>query len=272
MVEEEFVQILTRLGLTISQAKVYLALLELKKAAGKIISKHSKVARQEVYRVLAELQEKGLVKKIIARPTEFEPIRIEDCISILIKRKKNKISETQKEATILLQKLKQKSSKNTLEEDETRFILFPEQAITRKKKGMLKAVRRSFDVVTSWKNPHAIMLIGMEDIDEALRRGVKIRVIIDKPGGEKLLSDTRKHLEKYPTFKISYLPNAPKALISIYDNKEAWVCTCTSPVLKKCPTLWTNNSCLLLILQDYFEMMWCKAVEGNFKIPCKPKK
>jgi sugar-specific transcriptional regulator TrmB len=64
MVEEEFVQILTRLGLTISQAKVYLALLELKKATGKITAKHSEVARQEAYRVLGELQEKGRVSDI----------------------------------------------------------------------------------------------------------------------------------------------------------------------------------------------------------------
>jgi hypothetical protein len=137
---------------------------------------------------------------------------------------------------------------------------------------MLKAVRRSFDAVTSWRDPHAIMFIAMEDIDKALRRDVKIRVIIDKPDEEKLLSDIRKHLEKYPTFKIRYLPNAPEALMSIYDEKEAWVCTCTCPVLKKCPTLWTNNPCLLSILQDYFEIMWFTAMESNLKIPCIPKK
>jgi sugar-specific transcriptional regulator TrmB len=272
MVEEECVQILTRLGLTISQAKVYLALLELKKATGKITAKHSEVARQEAYRVLDELQEKGLVEKIIARPTEFEPIPIEDFISILIERKKNEISETQKETTILLQKFKQKSSKNTLEKDEARFSLFPEQITIRKEKEMLKAVQRSFDVVTSWRNPHTIMFIAMEDIDKVLRRDVKIRVIIDKPAEEKLLSDIRKHFGKYPSFKIRYLLNTPKALMSIYDKKEAWVCTCTHPWLKECPTLWTNNPCLLSIIQDYFEVMWLTAIKSSFKIPRKPKK
>jgi hypothetical protein len=96
MAEEEIVRILTRLGLTISQSKVHLALFELKKATGKITAKHSKVARQEAYRVLDELQEKGLVEKIIARPTEFEPIPIDDCIYILIKGKKMKFLKTGK--------------------------------------------------------------------------------------------------------------------------------------------------------------------------------
>jgi sugar-specific transcriptional regulator TrmB len=259
--EEEDVQTLTHLGLTISQAKVYLALLELEKATGKTISKHSKVARQEAYRILAELQEKGLVEKIIDMPTEFKPIPIEDYISILIERKKNEISETQKEATRLLQKLKQKNSKNTLQEDETRFSLFSEQVAVRREKGTLKAVQRSFDVVTSRRDPHSVIFIDMEGIAEDLQRGVKIRVIIDKPDEEKLLADIIKHLKKYPNFKIRYLPKAPKALMSIYDKGEAWVYTRSNPVLEECPILWTNNPCLLSILQDYFEMMWLTALE-----------
>ncbi len=272
MAEQEIVQSLTQLGLTISQAKVYLALCELKKATGRITAKHSKVARQEVYRVLAELQEKGLVTKIIAMPTEFKSIPIEDCVYILTKRKKNKIAEIQKETTILLQKFKQKSLRNTLGEDESRFSLFPQQASVRKKKKTLIAVRRSYDVVTSWRNPHSTMFIAKEEIDKALGRGAKVRIITDKPDEEKLLSDIGKHSEKHPTFKIRYLLKAPKALMSIYDKKEARICTCTHPWLKKCPTLWTNNPCLLSILQDYFEIMWFTATQSNFKIPRKPKK
>ncbi|MEJ5326773.1 MAG: helix-turn-helix domain-containing protein [Candidatus Bathyarchaeia archaeon] len=97
MVEEELVQILTRLGLTISQVKVYLGLIGLKQASGKVIAKHSKMARQEVYRVLAELQEKSLVEKIISRPTEFKPVSIEDCLSILVaSKKKTRFLKTRK--------------------------------------------------------------------------------------------------------------------------------------------------------------------------------
>ena len=195
-IQEEDAQALTRLGLTSSQAKVYLALLELEKATARTLSKCSNVARQEAYRILAELQEKGLVEKIIAMPTEFKSIPIEDCLHILIERKKTEISETQKKATKLLQKLKEKNSKNTLQEDETRFSLSSEQAAVRRKKGTLNAVQRSFDVVTSWRNPHADLFIHMEEIGEALQRGVEIRVIIDKPDEEKLLSDTIKPLKK----------------------------------------------------------------------------
>ena len=175
--------------------------------------------------------------------------------------KKNEISETEKKATRLLQKFKEKKSKSTLQEDETRFSLFPEQTTVRRKERLLEAVQRSYDVVISWRNPHSAIFTDVEGIAEALQRGIEIRVIIDKPDEEKLLSDIMKHLKKHPNFKITYLLNAPKALMSIYDKKEAWICTCTHPALEECPTLWSNNSCLLSVLQDYFDTLWLTAVE-----------
>ncbi|MEM4733518.1 MAG: helix-turn-helix domain-containing protein, partial [Candidatus Bathyarchaeia archaeon] len=80
MYHKEDVQTITKLGLTTSQVKVYLSLLQQKKATAKTISNFSKIARQEVYRVLSDLYEKGLVEKIIAKPTEFKAVPIEDCL------------------------------------------------------------------------------------------------------------------------------------------------------------------------------------------------
>jgi sugar-specific transcriptional regulator TrmB len=265
-VEEENISILTRLGLTAAQAKVYLTLLECKEGTGKLISTHSKVARQEVYRVLTELHEKGLVEKEIAVPTEFVPVPIEACISILIKSKKKEISENRKEARLLLQKFKEKNS-NKFEEKESRFSLFPEQSTVRKEKLALDAVQKSFDVITSWEDPRSVIFIDAAEIAQALQRGVRIRVIIDKTDEEKLVSDSIQQLEKYSTFKVRYLPSTPEAFMLIYDNKEIMLCTCTDPMVEKCPTLWTNNPCLLSILQEYFEMKWRTAITSR-----KPEK
>jgi sugar-specific transcriptional regulator TrmB len=44
------------------------------------------VARQEVYRILYELQEKGLVEKVMAIPTEFKEALIQYSVRILIER------------------------------------------------------------------------------------------------------------------------------------------------------------------------------------------
>ena len=258
---------LTRLGLTSSQAKAYLALFRSGLSNAKKISKNSGVARPDVYRVMEELEKLGLVEKIISAPYKFRAISIHDGFAILMERRVKETSELQATTREILDEFKNNNARTALEEDETRFSLFPEQATVRRKGRTLDNVRRGLDMVTTWRNPHADLFIHMEEIAEASQRGVKIRVIIDKPNEEKLVSNIIKHLEKYSNFKISYLPNAPKALMSIYDKKEAWVCTCTHPVLEECPTLWTNNPCLLSILQDYFEMMWLTAMKSNHQNP-----
>jgi hypothetical protein len=163
----------------------------------------------------------------------------------------------------MLIKFKNNNARPALEEAETQFSLFSEQAAVRRDKEILKAVQRSFDVITSWRYPHSVVIIDIEGIVEALQKGVEIRVIMNKSDEENLLSDALKHLEKYSTFKIRYLLNPPKALMQMYDKKKAWVCTCNNPMLEECPTLRTNNPCLLSILQDYFEILWLTAMESN---------
>ncbi len=49
VIPEEYVETLAELGLTHTEAKVYMALLSLKTAAANNIHKESNVARQDVY-------------------------------------------------------------------------------------------------------------------------------------------------------------------------------------------------------------------------------
>jgi sugar-specific transcriptional regulator TrmB len=84
MVLDKDAEVLNGLGLTTLQAKTYLAIAILEKATVKTISKTAKIARQEIYRVTSELQEKGLIEKIIATPVEYRAIPVHDAINVLL--------------------------------------------------------------------------------------------------------------------------------------------------------------------------------------------
>ena len=86
-IPDESIEILVELGLTHTEAKVYTALLCLKRATAKNIHRASKVARQDVYQLLSDLQEKGLIEKIIGNPAKFKPIPASDAVSILTERR-----------------------------------------------------------------------------------------------------------------------------------------------------------------------------------------
>jgi len=123
--EDEITQILVQLGFTNSQATVYLTLLKLHIADGKTISKVSKKARQEVYRILAELEEKSLIERIITSPIEFEPVPIRDCLSSLIEQRRKEIFEIEKKAQESPQQFKENKAVEL--QDNAQFVLIPKK-------------------------------------------------------------------------------------------------------------------------------------------------
>jgi sugar-specific transcriptional regulator TrmB len=252
---------LQRLGLPFNHARVYFALFHAGLSTAKAISKKSGVERSETYRIIAKLEKIGLVERIIYRPCKFRAISICDAFSILMEHRIRKTTELQAKINEIIKKFKNNNPRTALKKDEAQFSLVSEENAVRGKEKQLVTVQRSFDNVSSWKNPHTILFIDMENVAEALQRGVKMRVIIDRPSEKISLSNIRKSLEKYSNFKMRHLLNAPKALMSIYDKKEAWICTGRNPTVEECPTLWTSNSSLLSVLQDYFELMWLTAME-----------
>jgi sugar-specific transcriptional regulator TrmB len=104
LIPEESVKMLVELGLTHTEAKVYIALLYLKAATARNIHKASNVARQDVYQTLSDLQDKGLIEKVIAKPAEYQAIPANDIISILLQRKNEKELPTRKKSNPAFQK------------------------------------------------------------------------------------------------------------------------------------------------------------------------
>jgi sugar-specific transcriptional regulator TrmB len=231
-VEEEATQILNRLGLTSSQAKVYLTLLKLEQATAKTISNNSKVARQEVYRVLVELEEKSLVERIIAVPTEFKPVSIENGLSFLIGERRKEVSEIQKEANKLSLKLrallKPKETKGgTAQTGETEFVLIPESKtfLLRMEKAV-DAAQKSIDAIYPKEQFLQVWFNLSDKFKEALERGVTIRCLLNEPLEENSWSATVQAIAENPLFEIKSLSETPKENFWIYDEKEVLVATC----------------------------------------------
>ncbi|NLF88425.1 TrmB family transcriptional regulator, partial [Candidatus Bathyarchaeota archaeon] len=87
--QEEDIRLLIQVGFTEAQAKLYLALLSIGQTDVKNLSKQANVPRQAAYRTLGELQERGLVERIIALPQEYKAIPIHDGLAIMISSKAN---------------------------------------------------------------------------------------------------------------------------------------------------------------------------------------
>jgi sugar-specific transcriptional regulator TrmB len=93
VLEEESIGALVGLGLTLVQSKVFLALVNSDCPTIHEISMLSNVPRQDIYRIVSELQELSLVGKIVAKPIRFQALPIEEACAILLKRKEKTLPD-----------------------------------------------------------------------------------------------------------------------------------------------------------------------------------
>ena len=88
-------QVLTKLGLTQNEVKIYQYLNEngLKKA--KEIAKNQKISRTQIYHLLNSLQNKGLITVISGRVTKFQGTEFEKTLDLLFDNEIKRFEELQ---------------------------------------------------------------------------------------------------------------------------------------------------------------------------------
>jgi sugar-specific transcriptional regulator TrmB len=265
------VQTLVSLGLSFLQAKVYLALVIMGSSTGRTAAKQAKVASQDVYRVLLELQEKGLVEKIIAKPNEYKAVSLKEGVYILLGRRENETRKLKKSVLEIC------SNFHTINQNEdfdanNQFVLIPEKkpSVNRFIKAFETAAT-SLDLMNDFQDAIVAHDKLFQLNVKALDSGVKIRDILCKTKESIPIS---KHfftlLKREPAFQIRYLNFPCPAKLIIKDSKEAFISTKTKEKMIDQPHLWTNNPVLVRVIQEWFNGLWKKGI-ANGQVT-KPKK
>jgi len=120
--DEDIIQALNNLGLTTQQAKVYLVLVRREKERVHDISKAAKIDRSNTYQAISQLQELGLIEKILGSPNTYQAVPIKDAISILLKKKEAQYFENKKEAKKIIRLMNKKDTAGTHKEAELKIV------------------------------------------------------------------------------------------------------------------------------------------------------
>jgi sugar-specific transcriptional regulator TrmB len=261
--QEEDIEDLAAIGLTRAQAKVYLALVSLRKANARTVWKNSGVARQEIYRLLTELQEKSLVEKIVAAPTEFRAVPMQDALATLLKRKVNECEEIEKKTRELLDRFRANHQENmTDEEGEFTLITTKDANVCRINEAAIN-VKKSVDIIDSWDSFNYAIVVYVEQIIKSAKRNVKFRFITDKPKDGETVPKFFQTWKKNGWAELRYIPTRPSASIRIEDGKQVTLCITAAEHTLEAPSLFSDNPCLVAVLQEYFDLKWSKATEDN---------
>ena len=265
LLESEFseLQILTDLGLTLMQAKIYLALVEAGPLKILEISKTSKVARPDVYTALSKLQQLGLAEKIVRRPIMYRAIPLKTGISFLLEEKTSQYEKVRAETQILLHtaRIKKPTSKNEIEIPN--IVLIPKgKNVIERIRAAIENAQQNIDLVLSWKRfSRGIASTFAESIESAWAKKVRVRFIIERPALTKTAEQLLRFCTGKPRCQIKFISNSPETIFGIYDGKEVFIVTFCDKDLPGSPALWSRNHSLIALADNYFESLWNVATE-----------
>ena len=211
-------EVLTDLGLTLCQAKVYLALCRFGTLDAKTVSKYSGVPRPDVYRITSELIHLGLIEKVISRPTNFKAIPIEKVTAILLRRRKEKTCKLESKTRALLKQFK--TNNKELHFGKTEFVLVPKnEAIVERFRSLIDNAQKTIDIVSSWKRFSSFLSFA-EVLEKAWSNGVKSRIIVEVPEKGRVSDLVLDFCQKSTFCEVRFVPSPPQTVMSIYDKKE----------------------------------------------------
>lgn len=212
-------EILEQIGLTKSEIKVYLALLELgSSSTGKIVDK-SGASSSKIYEILDRLMEKGLVSFILVGGVkQFEASPVERIMEYM-KEKEKKFNEQKNELEKILPGLKMKQQISKFKSEATIY------------KGFRGVETAFYDALNLLKEGEEHLAFGIpkrsEQINsffikfnkERARRKIKNRIIFTEEARKDPITAPQTYAKNNPLAKIKFTNEIIPAAINIFNNR-----------------------------------------------------
>ena len=242
-------RMLEEIGLTKSEAKVYVALLETGTSTTWNIIRKSGVASSKVYELLSKLAEKGLVTEHIEANTKYfsavSPERLKDYLG----EKKSEIDRKEKELLSILPSLKLMFNEK---QEETRVEVFKGyKGVDTAFRDILQTLRKGDEFLviggSEGKTQNELTRIFFEKFHrQRSNAGIKLRIIFSE--------HARKRYRKQAHFantSAKYLPFGTPTTFNIYKDSTIILAMSPSPAAIRIKDRKATDS-----FRKYFEEMW----------------
>jgi sugar-specific transcriptional regulator TrmB len=256
---DENTDLLLGLGLSLDQARVYLAVLKLEKATVLQLAKFSKVYREDVYKILPSLEKMGLVERLLGKPAEIRATPISDALSLLVAEEKKRADDRLTGMRSRVQKLSLKDWKQPIPGEESIYILVAEKrAVLAKTSELIRNSRKEVSLVAGKARIIPTLSQFSEECRQAIKKGSQIYLIFEGALPDGLLKEKVNRLIDGTSVHIKF-HHEPLNHFIMSDDKEALITNSKEGGLGENASLWTNNSNLIGVIRKSFESNWKEA-------------
>ncbi len=251
---------LSRFGLLKNEIRVYLHLARSGKMKAGEISEAISLHRTETYRILRDLEKKGIVFSIFEKPLKFTAVPFDKAIDLLVDAEKIKIRLLEQEKTNLVEiwqsmpQLKVETAKKELFQ-----MLEGEQQIIIKANELLEKTEQKFQIFASADYLSDLYYNDFSDQMKSQLDKIEVTLLTDDSLKSAYFLGQMKWLSK--THKITDNENLPCFMIS--DNKEVMIAFQEKDIDEKddskrkyrTAAIWTNYTAFVNILQVLFSKL-----------------
>lgn len=259
---KEALETLMELGLTDLEAKVYLALVQRGNSKAAEICRLAKITRTDIYRVLSELADLGLVEKTLTKPLLFNSTPLRKGIALLLERREKKTANLKTK----IEKIINFAEKQEPATDWTKtfkFVEIPNRGSIIKEDLDLNRVNwQTMNIVTLSSRFVRWVHLNKKSIEEMLSKSIRIRVIVScsntRQSTIKQCISYSEELCKNPLFQVKFVFTEAPALMSLYDEKAIRMVLKPSPYDNggEGPDLYSDHPSLTGMAKIYFESLW----------------
>ncbi len=248
---------LQKLGLSKNEIRVYVCLARSRERKASEISEALTLHRTETYRILRDLEKRGLVSSVFEKPLKFIATPFERAIEALIEAKKLRIQQLERKKKDLINVwLSLPHPEVEQERKEVFQILEGEEQIDFKSNEIIQNSQREVNVFASEEDLARLYHSGFVDSLEKLsRKGSDVRLLTnDSPKSrffvEKIkLPNVRFALSEVKDVPTFILTDREQLLLTIRKNGER---TKRGTIA----ALWTNYEAFIKALGKLFSELW----------------
>ena len=103
-----------------------------------------------------------------------------------------------------------------------------------------------------------------------MNNGAKVKIVTQRSNNIGSLPKNLQKLMTHPNFEIRYVSYLPSSIVAIFDQDQVNILLATDKSPTETPLLMTNNSVLIGLARNYFEIMWTNALgDTNQQYPKK---
>ncbi|RLI21633.1 hypothetical protein DRO54_03215 [Candidatus Bathyarchaeota archaeon] len=266
---------LMKLGLSKNETKVYLFLARTGEKKASEISEALSLHRTETYRILRDLEKRGLVSSVFEKPLKFIATPFERAIDVLIETKKLKLKMLEQKKERLLEAwLSIPQPEFEIEKKEVFQILEGDEQIDLKANEILSRTEDMLCIFLTEDDVSKLYHSGFLDkLERISKKGISVKLLaVDSPKSVFFIEKMKLESVEYRLIEVE---DVPFFLISDKEELLFLLKRNGSKILDekrkkiRATALWTNYEVLTRALYRLFAELWNMKAKEKVKVKAK---